>query len=222
MPLATKIGLPRTTVYHMLERLQQEGLVEIGYTSTRRSYTAQPPKVVLSLLRRRRNQLDSTTAQLEEHLPDLSDLLTRPSFIPKFRVMKGKEIRQLYDDILEAPIDEIFYISEVKKIERVLGQEFLKGWIRRRIALKIKSRAIWVKSEEVTDVPVYLHGAQNLRSVRYAPDTFRCPAEIMVYGDTVLAITTDQENIGFAITSRDLAISMRHLLNQLWRASTIR
>jgi|GEM_PF-2351228 len=220
MPLATKVGLPRTTVYHMLERLQQKGLIEIGFTSSRRSYAALPPKTVLRLLRQQRNQLDSTTAQLEEHLPDLVDLLSRPSFVPKLRVMKGKEIRQFYDEILKAPIDEYYYICEVTKIEKVLGQEFLKNWIRQRISLKIKSRAIWIKSEEVTNVPLYLHGRRNLRTVRYAPEDFRCPTQIAVYGDTVLFITTDQENIGVQITSRDLATSMRHLFKQLWRVSS--
>lgn len=222
MPIARRAELPRSTVFHILERLRDEGLIEIYETRTRRIYEPYHPRVIINLLKKKRDSFEKQIDSLQHSLPDLVELYATSEFQPKIKFYRGqKEIREIYEEILEAPIDEFHYISEITKLEQVLGKEYLKEWLRRRIARGIKSNAIWVRSEAILDEPLYVPSKKNLRTVRYSPEDFRCPTHTMVYGDNVVFITSAGENIGLVITSRDLAISVKSMFKQLWKISTI-
>lgn len=223
MPIVKRVDLPRSTVYHILERLRDEGLIEIIDSPTRRVYVPYHPRTILALLKKKRDSYEKQMESFQQSLPNLVELYATSEFQPKIKFYRGqKEIREIYDDILEAPIEEFHYISEITQLEQVLGKEYLKDWLRRRINKGIKSRAIWIRSEAILDEPLYVPSKQNLRTVRYAPEDFRCPTHTMVYGDNVVFITTAEENIGLVVTSRDLAHSIRNMFKQLWKISAER
>jgi len=223
MPITKKVGLPRSTTYHILEKLRDEELLEILETPTRRVYVPYPPRAILKLLKKKRDTFEQEIDSFQSSLEEINGLYNTSAFQPKVRFFRGtKEIRHIYDEILEAPINEFCYISEVKKIEKVLGKDFLKEWLKKRIAKGIKSKTVWVRSESVPDEPIYAGSRNNLRTVRYAPSDFRSPAHTMVYGDNVVVITTAEENIGLVITSRDYATSVRNQFKQLWKVSSER
>lgn len=220
MPITKKAELPRSTVYHILEKLRDAGLVEIIDSPTRRIYIPFHPRVIITLLNKKRDAISKQVDAFQQTMPKLIELYSASEFQPKIKFYRGtKEIRELYNSILEEPIDEFHYVSEITKIEAVLGRDFLNSWLRRRIDLKIKSWAIWVRAEAVDSEKLYKPSKQNLRTVRYAPEGFRYPAHTIVFGDTVAFITTSEENIGVAITSRDLAVSYRNIFKQLWKVS---
>lgn len=221
IPLCRRTHLPRTTVFHILERLKDRQLIEITQTRARRLYTPLPPRRLMTSLGQQKTKLEKRIETLEELLPAFNAAYSASLFEPRIRYFRGSdEIRLIYEEILEAPVDEVLYISEIKKVDVVLGQDFLRSWIKRRIAKGIKTRAIWVKSEAVLDEPLYRPSKKNLRSVRYAPADFKSPTHTMVYGDNVVFIMTAHENIGMVITSRDLATSVRNQWKQLWKVST--
>jgi len=220
MPVAKSTAIPHTSLIYMLERLEERGLIEIIIRKSRKSYSPKPPRTIVTLLKKKRTDLEEQINTLEGSLDDLNRLYAHATFLPTVRYFRGQdEIRQAYDEILEAYVDEYWYVSEIAKIEDVLGKQFLKGWIRRRIDLKIKTKAIWVRSEAVLDEPSYLGTPQNRRTVRYAPDGFKSPAHTIIYGDTVIAITTVRENVATVITSRDFATTMKSWFKELWKVS---
>lgn len=221
VPITKKLGMPRSSVVYLLESLSELGLINIIQRNSRRVYLPHPPRSVLTLLKHKKQNLEEQIVSLEESLPELNNIYNSFPFQPDVHFFRGrKEIRDLYESVLEEPINEFQYISELKKIESVLGQAWLKSWLQKRIATGIKGKAIWIRSGTIKDEPLYRPKAHTLRNVRFAPENFASPTHILIYGDKVVFITTANENIAIQIKSRDLSESMRNIFRELWRVSS--
>lgn len=219
VPIVGKTHLPRTTVYHILERLNKEKLIEVIETGTRRMYAPYPPRTILTRMREQKNKLEEKIDSLEHSLPELLQLYSVSPFQPKVRMYHGQEVRQIFEDITNSPIDKIEYVGETTKIVSVTGEVWLKKWIQKRSDLGIKSYTIRVAEEEVAD-PMYIQSTKLSRQVRYAPKGFQAPTQVYIYGDSVALITTTAEGFGLIITSRDYAITMRNWFRELWKISS--
>ena len=218
VPIGIKAELPRTTTYHILERLRNQKLIEIIQTKTRRIYAPYPPRNILTLFKTKREKLNQQIYSLEKSLPELNQLYTFSPFQPKIRFFQGKQIKMIYEEILESPIEEEWYVGESNKIINVLGEKYLKKWIKRRVEKGIKAKAIRIFPEETIN-EIYQPSKKYLRIVKYAPKDFKCPSHILIYGDNVAIITTGKENFGVVISSREFAESMRNWFKQLWKIS---
>jgi len=218
VPISNKAKLPRTTTYHILERLRDHKLIEIIQKKTRRLYSPYPPRNLITLLSAQKDQAEEKLTSFRNVLPDLTRLYQISPFQPKVRFFQDQEIRQIYEEILETASDENWYVGETTKIVNILGERYLQGWIKRRVAKGIRSKSIRVEKEEMAD-PLFLGSKEYLRTVRYAPPDFKCPTHILIYGDNVAFITTGKENFGLVISSRETATSMRNWFMQLWKVS---
>ncbi len=219
VPLVKKTGIVRTTLVYVLEKLQTKGLIEIVQHATHKRYIAVSPKSLISLIRKKGAQLEMQAQQLEEVLPELNQLFRSSPFQPRVQVFKGEELRDLYNDIIDQPINEMCYVGNTTNISLAVGDRFLRDWIRRRAAKQIKARAIRIRSgEQETDE--YVGTKELLRTIRYAPEGFTSPSVILIYGDSVAVVTTAKESFGVVTTSRDYAESMRSWFKELWKISS--
>lgn len=221
VPVASKLKLPRTTVYYILERLKEKSLIDINDAKTRRSYQARPIRTVITLLNNEKTSIDESIDELKKNLPELDRQYRLSPFQPKVRFFQDKDIRLIYEEMLEIDPkkDNIWYVANTNAISDAFGEEYLRTWIERRIDKKISSRSIRVKEWEVKG-NINKPKAQDLRTYRYAPKEFDCPAHIIIYQDNVAIITTSQESFGTVITSKEYATSMRNWFEQLWQISS--
>jgi len=218
MPIVEKVGLPRTTVFHILERLKINKLIEIIHRKTRSIYTPYPPKKIANILELKKAETEEKIKSFNLALPEFSKLYTVSPFEPKIRFFRGSEIRDIYEEILIAGVDEERYVGEAKKIVSALGEEYLKQWIDRRVRKGIRSKSIRVKKEE-SEQPIFSGQKEYLRQIRYAPEGFESPMHILIYGNNVAYISTEEENFGLVISSLELARTMRNWFQQLWKMS---
>lgn len=218
MPIVEKAKLPRTTVFHILDRLEKRGLIEAVLKGSRHIYTPYPPKHLLSVLNSEKEDIESRINSIDKVLPELAGLFKMSALQPKVRIFQGIELRKIYEEILEEPIDEVLYVGNVQRFETVVGSQWLKNWIEKRVAKNIKSKAIRIKTGEI-DIPTYVKEKDYKRAIRFAPDGFECPTHIIIYGDNIGFMTTGQEHFGLVVTSREIAESMVNWFNQLWKIS---
>ncbi len=217
-PVASRAGLPAMTTKYILEKLHDKGFVTAVKKNARYLYIPQSPAQLLSVFRRRREQIDHDIKRFEESLPELNRHLSFGMFAPKVRFFGHQEIRKIYEEILEKPVDEILWIGDLEKIEGAVGAEYLKSWIRRRTMKKIKTRVIRVPAGEVDDT-IYNSKTGFLRQIRHASDGFASPSHIIIYGDDVAIITTKKEAFGAVITSREFATTMKSCFREVWKNS---
>lgn len=218
--IAEKLSEPRSSLKYVLEKLHKIGLIEIVKKNTSHLYIAYPPRTILTLLKNRKNDIEQQIDAFESSLPQLNQIYSSSTTTPIVRYFKGNEVKKIYEEILESPIDETLFIGEMDKTAEVVGLNYLKNWMKRRSELKIKTRAIRVKKGEFKDTIVNSSEKKYLRSVRIAPDNFESPNHIIIYGNNVASITTAKENFGFVITSRDYATTMKNLFKEVWKNSS--
>jgi len=220
VPISQKVGIPRTTLVYILDGLKERGLIEIVPKRGRRLYLPLPPRTLVTLYKQRRDKMDEQLDSLQSALPELNRLYSLTPFQPKVRFFQGQdELRQLYEEMLQAPVNEIVYIGDVQEIEMSLGANYLKTWVRRRSDAQIKTRGIRIRSGEVDD-PAYTQTREYNRNLRYAPEGFASPSNILIYADTVVVMTTAKESLGLAITSRDYATTMKAFFTEVWNGSS--
>lgn len=220
VPVAKKVELPRTTMFYILERLAEKHLIDINESKTRRTYTARPPRTILTLLNYEMDDLEGVIDQLKNNLPEIDRQFRLSPFQPMVRYFKGDDIRLIYEEMLQIDPkkDEIWYVANTNQIMDAFGEEYLRSWIERRIAKKIPSRSIRVKEWEV-EGDINKPKEDDFRTYRFAPVSFESPAHIVIYQENVAIITTSQESFGTVITSKEYAVSMRNWFNELWKIS---
>ena len=219
VPIAKNVGLPRTTVFYILDRLEEKHLIDINDSKTRRTYIARPLRTVITLLNYEKAELEESIDELKKNLPILDQQYKLSPFQPGVKFYKGEDIRLIYEEMLQIDPkkDQIWYVAETAKIVDAFGDEYTENWIKRRIAKKIPSRSIRVKEAEIEGINTPFEG--DIREYRYAPADFSCPAHILIYQDNVAIITTSQEAFGTVITSKEYATTMRSWFEQLWNNS---
>jgi len=218
MPLVENLRLPRTTIYHTLERLRNYKLIDIVLRNKRRLYIPLPPGRIKYVLQREKLQAEEKLLSYENALPELNKIYKSSSIQPQVRLFRNKEICLIYDEILDLA-DELWLVGEMGTID-VLGERYLKSWIKSRIKKKIPSRAISVRPDAGLD-KIYCGTEGYLRTVRQAPDWFQSPTHILIYGNNVAIITTGNENFGLVITSKEYAKSMRNWFEAIWQISKV-
>lgn len=221
VPLAKKTCIIRTTLLYVLDKLKEKGLIEIVQHPTHRRYAPLPPRHLLTLIKQKEAKLDEQAKLIEQYLPDLNRLYSTTPFQPRIRVYQGAELREIYEEMITLPIDEVLYVGSTTEIVGAVGDNFMRDWIKRRATKGIHSKAIRIRSGE-QEAPEYIGEQTLLRTIRYAPDGLESPAVIYIYGDNVAVITTATESFGVVTTSRDYAVSMRGWFKQLWKISSER
>ncbi|MDD5731705.1 MAG: helix-turn-helix domain-containing protein [Patescibacteria group bacterium] len=218
LPITKKVRLPRTTAFHLLERLEKRKLIEISENKSRRIYSAYPPKNILKILKQEKEKANLEIESFEKVLPELTAIYGTTPFLPKTRIFEGEEIKDIYEEILESQIKEILYVGETKELASIVGEGFLRSFVRRKVEKDIFTRSIRVRSSETKEE--YLQPKKEyLREARFAPSGFHSPTHIYIYGDNVAILTSAKENFGFVITSREYAKTMKNWFEQLWNVS---
>ena len=217
--ISKKVSLPRSTVQYLLGKLKKRGLLEIVAKDTKHLYIANPPREVLTLLKNKQNKLNEQILKFEESLPELNQIYSTSLFQPRTRFFQGEEIRKIYEEILDSPIDETLFIGSMEKTADAVGKKYLQNWMKRRAQLKIKTKAIRTRSGEMPDPIISASRQGLLRTMRLAPEGFESPSHIIIYGDNVAIITTSNENFGLVITSREYAITMKNIFKEVWKNS---
>jgi len=222
VPVARATGLPRNSAVYVLEQLKNKGLIDIVERASRKIYIAKSPRTLVTLLKQEQTRLAEKVESLESSLPTLNSLYAHNPFQPHVRIYRGRdEIRQLYEEMLQSPVNEIWYVGEYDKIIDVLGERYLREWIKRRIAKRIKTRSIRVRGTENPDA-LFQASKETNRQIRYAPTEFKSPGHVNIYGDNVAVVTTAKEDFGLVTTSREYAQIMQSWFQQLWKVSSER
>lgn len=219
MQVSNRAHLAPMTTKYLLQKLHEKECITAVQKKSRHLYIPHAPSKLLETLRKKRQSLDTSIADFEKSLPELNRHLSFSTFAPKIRFFSHEEIRSIYEEILRQPIDMIYWIGDVLKIQNAIGVEYLEEWMRRRVKKKIATRVIRVPEGEVYS-PVYTQEVPMLRKIRHTVKGFESPSHIIIYGDNVAFITTKKEAFGTVITSREVAMTMRACWNEVWKNAT--
>ncbi|MBI4022614.1 hypothetical protein HY375_00375 [Candidatus Berkelbacteria bacterium] len=209
-PLAQHAHVKRPTLYEVLPRLHELGLVSYGRKGKRRTIIAQEPAKLLYLQEERLENLRTV-------LPELISRYNVIGATPRVLTYEGvKGIKQVYEDTLteELPIRSFLQVAEIEpEIETYL----LKSYVPRRVKRRIHVKNLVSGSEgEATRI---LPDAGTYRENRFVDQKlFPANIEVLIYSNKVAFVTykTDSPAMGIIIESGQIAETMRSFHSMAW------
>jgi len=214
--IARKTKIKRTTVYSILDGLIAKGLAVFIDKGQHRFYYAENPKKVLIYFKDQKQNLENSEKKFTEILPELASLYNISATKPKIRFYEGVEgLKQVFEEtLLLKSGEEILAIATAALIHEVLGDEWVKNYLARRVAGKIHQRAIvedspWGREHQKND-------RKENRLTRLVPkEKFPFSNEINIFGNKVM-IASFKDQIGVIIESADVARTQRAIFELAW------
>ena len=213
--LANDLKVSRPLVYSAIDELIEESLATRDikdYGS--KVYPAEPEKV-LQIARRQQREARRLELKVEELLPALKQRAGGGAPKPEIEMLFDIEgIRGVYERSIDEA-KEIYSIISSESIVRLLGKEWLDGYMKRRT-----SRGVSIKMIDEDPGPgpkPFPTDKELLRETRYIARGEVYNMQVLFYApNTVLIISADKEKFGMLIKSEYLFKTMLGIFNMMW------
>lgn len=222
--IATLIGCPRSSLYGVLSRLQERGLVGQSVHQGVKVFAAQDPTSVVLLFQRRIDELAANQSEYKKLLPSLLRHGSAGLLAPRFQVYEGGEgLKGVLQNMLLYSNIETMALWPIKAMVEILGEQFFRHLNKERIKSRIYTRAIWPASQTLdTRQHGYLGAGQGfLREIRIAPRNLTFSMGYWIYADKVAFLSSKHESFGFIVQSRELVELQTVQFEVLWRISQV-
>lgn len=135
---AQNTGIPRTTVYLLVDSLLIKGLLSEVIEGKRKRYIPASPKDLISLAKEKEAQFKKTAEGLEKEKSILDALYDRREGKPHIQYKEGvRSVEEVFKDSLEADQIYMFFTSEVgREVLGDLGEQYYEQYMKRMIPTK--------------------------------------------------------------------------------------
>lgn len=206
--ISQKSGIKRPTTYIELENLIKKGLVSQSKRKNLKYYTAESPKIILSML-------NESKDELEKNLAGILSLGTALDRKPSVRFFEGEAgMKEVYRDTLSIPNHEV---QSWFSASTTLGENSLqeKYYIPERQKRNIWIRAILPDSKELK--PYIAKNSEQLRKSKTIDESkYNLENEIILYGKNRTAIVNYEDKIGVIIDSIKIHDSIKQIFEIMW------
>jgi sugar-specific transcriptional regulator TrmB len=215
--IAQKSGINRATAYLLIESLIERGLMSSFVKDKKKSFEAEPPDRLLSILRLQKHELEEKEKELIAVMPKLLAIHNLEGAKPQIRYLEGfvgvTSIMKFFEET-EGDFIEMVSIDDVENL-KVFYQYHAKH-VDALSQRKIPHRLLAIMKEpdfsRISNIP----GGE----VRIIPaEKFPLHGDISVRGNTVFMYSFKDQMIGVVITSADIANTIRQLFNIAWEGS---
>lgn len=212
--IAHKAGTPRASIYDILERLEQEGLVSYIIKDFKKYFSAADPKTIIKNLEYKKQKIKDILPELERIKKETSTETT------KTEVYEGKKgIQTIMGLILEEK--EMFVMGASRKSEEVLPY-FLEKWHKQRIKRKIQVKIIYndiEKARKSLQNPKIkkMLGVGKGWDYKFLHIDYLSPIMTIVFGKRVALVNWVKDKpSSILIESREIAETYKQYILTLW------
>jgi len=213
--IAAKAEIPRASVYDVLERLGQEGLVSYIIKDFKKYFSASEPRTIV-------DGLEYKKKKIKDILPELEEIEKKTGAeTTKTEVYEGKKgVQTVMNLMLEEK--ELFVMGASRKSSEVMPF-FLEKWMKERIKRRVKVKIIYYDLKEVRES---VKGAKEYLGVgkgwdyRFLRTDYLTPIMTLVFGNNVAMINWVKDNPSLIlIKSKDIAETYKQYILRLWEIS---
>lgn len=221
--LAGKVGLARSSLYGVLNRLCERGLISESLDEKTKIFIAEPPDKLGLIFGRKIEALAELREEFRKILPDLKKNNKRILLKPRLEMLRGAEgLQSVLKDMLLYHDLQTFALWPIRSMLKVLSPEFFRYLNKERILNNLYTRAIWPADHGVNlkSHPYLGVGEGFKREIRVAPAGVEFPMGYWSYGRKTAFISSEKESFGFLIESDELSLTLKAQFDPLWNIST--
>ncbi len=218
--LARQVNVSRTSIYDVLERLVEKGLVGQGLSGGAKQYSLESPAKLTRLIEDKKAKPKGAQKVLSE-IAAIRSANTKFA-PPRLQLFHGRPaLQQMMNDMLLYPDTHVLSLWPIADVVELLTKDFFANFHKQRLVERISVDMIWPDDKRVIK-NMYQHLAkeyfQDIK-VRVAPPGFKFTLGYTVYSNTVRFISSSKESFGFLIESAELKQTMASQFAVVWQAS---
>jgi len=206
--IAKKAVIKRTTCYDVLTDLKNKGLIFESTKEKKRLFIAEDPEKL-------KKDLERKEAVFLEALPQFRSLYNISGVKPKIRFYEGAEgIKEVYLDTLRYSGGFLAFGSE--DVVKVVGQDWMDTFIKKRIKKGIRVRAILPKTNYTEEI-LHENDQKELRSTKLIDkNKYPFSIEIDIYGHSKISLISAKETLAIIIESSEIHNTVKLIFEALW------
>ncbi|MDA1169429.1 MAG: hypothetical protein O3A36_03770 [bacterium] len=216
--IAQRAGIPRATVYLVLDDLQNKGVVTTYEEGKKTYYVAEPPQHIADLVDENEIRVKQQKDTLKSLIPELT---SRGQFEkgdkPMVKYYEGdKAVGAFLRDLLSHGSGEVLNILNLDSATDTLKNAGLSiDEVRaRRAKQKIQSRVIYTNE---LDKAINGYSTSERTAKFISRESFNFDADISIRQNSVFFIPYSNPLTGVAIENKAIASSMKNVFELLWK-----
>lgn len=208
-PLIKKTELHRATVYDVLKRLMEKGLVNYIIKEKTKYFQAVKPEYLLDIIEEQKNTLKRKEELAKKIIKEL-EIIQEKNKKEQASIFIGKKgIKTIFEDILNYKEYDAF--ASRGKFKEILGSYF-DLFQKKKKNKKIKSRILIDETLRNSDYVKSIYG-----NIRYLPKELSYPTATFIYNDKIAIIIFTENPTAFLIESKDISKSFKNYFNIIWK-----
>lgn len=217
--LSKETVINRTTLYPILKKLMEKGLVSSFSQDGTTIYEPIDPESFKSWLKDKNKEIIDETSILENWLKETVQAEQIPSLVSKIKYFEGFEaVKTMYADSWRNNKNKIIYaITDVRAAVESMGKFFYKEYMPERIAHDVKVKDIMTTNKEGKNAVKI--SKDYLREAKLAKGLFEnLGIEINIYDNKLsIAAYNKQKPVGVIIENEKIASAMKSIFEHLWK-----
>jgi predicted DNA-binding transcriptional regulator len=211
--IAVRAKEARPYTYLILRALKKKGLVSEIERGKVIHFVAEPPQRLLGYVDEKQEELKSTRSLLEGAMPLLASITQPLVGKPRVTLLQGMDgMKQVYRDAFSQEFVGIFNAETLQKtfggsVASVFGSK-----------VKLQGRDLLVDNAGAKKHAKEWEGIEGYE-FRVLPKDVRFEIDTMVYGDTVVIFSYDDEQTIVQIENQNIANAIRAWFEVMWVAS---
>ncbi|MDP2924897.1 MAG: helix-turn-helix domain-containing protein [Nanoarchaeota archaeon] len=214
-----KTGLERRSIYDILNKLIEKGMVTYTIEKGKRSFQITHPNKILSYIEEKEYELNNLKKEIKKEISSIIEIYNENKPPIKAEVYRGKEgFKALSEDMLG--YKDVWFIGGSGEIQKIMP-DFLIFYNKKRIKMKV----MWHDLIETNTLMDIFKNKQKkeLKKTQYyeyktLPPEFHSPNIICIFGDKVVNMLWSHSLFAFVIQNKEIADSYLRYFKFLWNA----
>ncbi len=209
--LAKTSGLKRTTIYSVVESLQQKGLIAVEVKGFKRLFVVENPNKLESILELRK-------AKLKQCLPEFSALFNLKGGESFIKYYEGLEaIKSVYSSLLKdiRPHEDYLVLAGQKKWHE-LDPEYFQKFIEKRAKLDINIKILMVDSQLAHRHKKFKKNYNE--KIKILPAHIMLTTNLVIIPKKVIIHQLSSPNIAIVIENKSIVQMHREMFEIMWQA----
>ncbi len=228
--IAEYTDLKRATVYFVLTALSVRGLVNEIERKNKLFYQIEKPEKILRYAQNKVSESENSLEKTKTLIPEIThlfELLKDHSKVTYYEGLDG--LLSMYEDMISIKKPyEMLAFSKASELIPLVPDKFIKNYAKKKIELGITTKIFIPDTpENRKHLPIYPENTPKkfYPVIKYiAPEKFVFNGEIVIYGDSKIAITNFGENKLTGVIMEDKALNgmMRVIFDLTWDSRSVR
>ncbi|MCK5413374.1 MAG: hypothetical protein KAI57_03275 [Candidatus Pacebacteria bacterium] len=215
--IAQETEIKRTTVYLVLERLKQIGLVGEILQKNKKMFFAEKPEKLLKIAQTKKKEIEKEEERIKEFLPQLERILKNKTSESNEEILHFQGIEgtwNIIENLLKSRKD-IFVIfpGSIYKhlgLSRILSDVTKK---RRQIG---GTKAYIITDYHAQSKKFYLEEDSDFREIRFLPTVKDFNSGMILYEDKVVLVSLQKPYSSILIKNKTIHSLVKFMFNSLW------